>query len=107
MVTSVVVVWTLGDRLAKARRVAGVSRDEMAEYLGFSPQAVSNYEADRRVPKLGVIRLWAMRTGVELEWLRYGDTMPRPEVVAGRPKEAAPSTKCYVSAGLASSAVAA
>jgi DNA-binding XRE family transcriptional regulator len=41
MVTSVV-VWTLGDRLAKSRRVAGVSRDEMAEYLGFSPQAVSN-----------------------------------------------------------------
>jgi hypothetical protein len=49
-----------------------------------------------------------MRTGVELEWLRYGDTMPQPEVVAGRPKEAAPSTKWLIAGvGSASSAVAA
>lgn len=111
MGTSLVVVWTLGDRLAKARRVSGVSRDEMADYLGLSPQAVSNYEADRRTPKLGMVRLWALRTGVELEWLRYGDTMPRPEVVAGAPglrKVRAPSTKWLMgSPAGANSAVAA
>ena len=76
------IVWTLGERLAKARRIAGIDRQEMADYLGLTTQAVGHYEGDRRTPKLGVLRLWALRCGVPLEWLQYGDTPPRPVVIA-------------------------
>ena len=79
-----VVVWTLGDRLAKSRRLAGISREAMADYLGMSPQAVSNYENDHRLPKLTVLRSWSTRTGMDLDWLRYGDVVPRPQVVGRR-----------------------
>ena len=53
--------------------MAGIGRLEMGEYLGMSPQAVSNYENDHRRPKLTVLRSWSARTGVPLEWLRDGD----------------------------------
>jgi transcriptional regulator with XRE-family HTH domain len=97
--STVVVVWTLGDRLAKSRRVAGISREEMAAYLGMSPQAVSNYEGDRRAPKLTVLRSWATRTRIDLDWLRYGDTTPLPEVVGRASDLPVTDNKKYVGRG--------
>lgn len=61
--------WTRGDRMAKARRAAGVTREEMGNYLGMSPQGCGMYENDQRFPKLAIMRLWAMRCGVPLAWL--------------------------------------
>ena len=70
--------WTKGDRLGKALDYAHVSVAEMAEYLDVSRNTVGNYINDRtRVPG-AVMRLWAMRTGVPLEWLETGDTPKRP-----------------------------
>lgn len=103
--SNLVVVWTLGDRLAKSRRLAGISREAMAEYLGMSPQAVSNYENDHRVPKLTVLRSWSARTGMDLGWLRYGDTPPGPgglaEVREINPRPGAPSTGWLTTAPVA------
>lgn len=66
--------WTLGDRLRKSIEHAGVGVGEMAEYLEVDRNTVSNYIHDKvRVPG-AVIRLWAIRTGVPLEWLRTGSS---------------------------------
>lgn len=68
--------WTLGDRLAKARRHAGLEQGEMAEKLGVSRAAVSAWENDHNKPNRGEWDLlsltarWAELTGVRLEWLR-------------------------------------
>lgn len=62
--------WTLGDRLRKARTTAGIERPDMADDIGCTERTISSYELDQtRVPKL-VIRQYALRTGVPLEWLR-------------------------------------
>jgi transcriptional regulator with XRE-family HTH domain len=61
--------WSLGDRLSKSRRAAGLSSTDLQEYLGVTRNTISNYERDRIVPRLSVLRLWAMRCGVPLEWL--------------------------------------
>jgi transcriptional regulator with XRE-family HTH domain len=53
--------------------MAGLHQRDVAEYLGLSSGAVGMYELDVRQPKLGVLRLWAMRCGVPLEWLQSGD----------------------------------
>lgn len=61
--------WTLGERLQKARTHAGLSRDDMAERLGISRNTVINYETDKTHPTERRKRLWAMVTGVPVEWL--------------------------------------
>lgn len=64
--------WTIGDRLRKSLKAAGVGVQEMAEYLGVERNTVGNYINDRtRIPG-PALKLWAMRTGVPLEWLRTG-----------------------------------
>jgi len=61
--------FTQGDRLKRALKFAGISRDEMADYLGVAPATVSTWMNDRITPNLQTLRLWSMRTGVPLEWL--------------------------------------
>jgi len=61
--------WTLGDRMKKALKVAGISRDDMAEYLGVAPATVSTWMNDRIHPSLQTQRLWAMRTGAGYDWI--------------------------------------
>ena len=64
--------WTLGDRLRKARRSAGVDREEMADVIGRTPRTVANYEnGDTIAPKL-VVREYALRCGVPYSWLMTG-----------------------------------
>lgn len=61
--------WTLGDRLVKARQMAGIEQSDMASQLGVSRQSVYAYERNRVRPKLMVLRLWAQLCDVPLEWL--------------------------------------
>lgn len=61
--------WTLGERLRKSLRVAGIEGQEMADVLGVSRFTVSNYLADRTVPTRGTLMAWALKTGVNFEWL--------------------------------------
>ncbi len=61
--------WTLGDRMKKSLKVAGISRDEMADYLGVAPATVSTWMNDHITPSRQTQRLWAMRTGARYEWL--------------------------------------
>lgn len=44
----------------------------MADYIGKSRNTVGNYLAGRSKPDLAVLRVWALRCGVPLEWLRTG-----------------------------------
>ncbi|PPF21116.1 XRE family transcriptional regulator [Rathayibacter sp. AY1A7] len=61
------------DRMRKALRVADVSNAEMAEYLGMSTASVGAWINGRKAPKRMTLRLWAIRTGVPLEWLETGN----------------------------------
>lgn len=42
--------WTLGDRLRKIRREAGLSQAQFAAQLGYQPQRYSHWESDRNSP---------------------------------------------------------
>jgi transcriptional regulator with XRE-family HTH domain len=61
--------WTVGDRMAKARIAAGISVAVMCEYLGIHRNSLRAYEKSRTRPPRAVLRLWALRTEVPLEWL--------------------------------------
>jgi transcriptional regulator with XRE-family HTH domain len=60
--------------MRKARRMAGLSHSDMAEALGVSEGSVSRFENDLQPPRLAYLLAWAMRCGVPLDWLRYGDS---------------------------------
>lgn len=64
--------WTLGDRLRKARLMAGLEQQEFADELGISRGTVHNYEMDRTRVKRPFLLAWSMRTGVPMEWLERG-----------------------------------
>ena len=75
----VIPAWTTGDRLRKARELAGMGQQEMADEIGISRRSVSAYEGGGSIPKRPVLLSWALRTGVPLEWLRSGTAeTPRP-----------------------------
>lgn len=64
--------WTVGDRLSKARDTAGLSQGDFADEVGMSRRSVVRYESGSYAKK-SVLLLYAMRTGVPLEWLVSGE----------------------------------
>ena len=67
-------VFTIGDRLRKARERTGLSQGDFAAEIDISPRSVSNYESEAVSPRKLVLKAWALRTGVPLEWIETGVT---------------------------------
>lgn len=70
--------WTLGDRLEKARKAAGLTQDELADRLGVSKKTVVRYEHDMG-SNLHLLDQWALACGVDRGWL-LGVTVGYPPV---------------------------
>lgn len=64
--------FTIGDRLRKARELTGLEQGPFADELGIARGTVGNYEHEHVAPRKVVLKAWAMRTGVPLEWLETG-----------------------------------
>ena len=62
-------VWTLADRLRKAREHAKLSQSELADTIGISRPSVSVYESGHRPPPKPVLITWAIVCQVDLDWL--------------------------------------
>ncbi len=70
---TVVPEWTLGWRMQRALAHAGVTAEEMADETGMSRYTISRWLNDRGMPpRAGFVKLWALRTGVDREWLLTG-----------------------------------
>lgn len=65
--------WDMADRMRKSLRDADLRVQDMAEYLEVNRNTVGNWINGRVTPPGTAIRLWAMRCGVPLKWLRHGD----------------------------------
>lgn len=64
--------WDLADRLRKSLDHAGMSPNEMAEYLEVHRNTISNWINGRAQPRPSDLKLWALRTGVSYEWITEG-----------------------------------
>jgi transcriptional regulator with XRE-family HTH domain len=61
-------VWTIGERMSKARDFAGLDQTDMARTLGISRRSITRYEtAD--TPPPAILLAYAQVTGVPLWWL--------------------------------------
>ena len=72
MTSGVVLNWTLGDRLRKAREHAGLHQQQMAAAFGVTSGTISNWERGRGYPRgdqFDIVRKWSVLTGVSESWL--------------------------------------
>lgn len=65
-------VWTLGERLTKAREHAGISRDEMADRLGVTERTIRNYENDAVRITRATVLAYSAETRVPFGWIVEG-----------------------------------
>lgn len=66
---AVIPEWSLGDRLRKAREHAGLSQTRLGAEIGVSLASVMRYETGKNIPRRPVLLLWALATGIDLNWL--------------------------------------
>lgn len=69
--------WDVADRMRKSLRHADIGVQEIADYLDVSRTTVSSWINGRITPSVQTLRLWAIRCGVDYEWLA-GNSPPRP-----------------------------
>ena len=74
---------TLGHRLKMSLRFARISVEEMAEYYECHRNTLSGWLADRTTPMPILVRVWAERTGVPLEWIKTGAWPEKPTTGRG------------------------
>jgi transcriptional regulator with XRE-family HTH domain len=66
--------WTLPWRMQRAMAHADLRIEDMAAELGVSRATVSRWLNEHGgPPRIGYLKLWALRCGVPLEWLRSGE----------------------------------
>lgn len=70
--TGMVPQWDRADRMRKSLRQAGLAVSDMADYLEVNRNTVSNWINGHTSPPSAALRLWAMRCGVPLPWLKDG-----------------------------------
>lgn len=75
---------TPGERLAKARRLAGLTQSDLADELGIGRRSIARYEddADPAEPSKGILIAWAVVTDVPLHWLETGELSVTESVTA-------------------------
>lgn len=61
--------FTIHDRFRKAREHAGLSRENLAEEIDVSVRTIARYENGEVTPRRLVAKVWALRCGVDLDWL--------------------------------------
>jgi transcriptional regulator with XRE-family HTH domain len=64
----------LADRMRKSLRVSGVPVQAMADYLEVDRNTVGRWINGHVRPSGAMIKLWALRVGVPVSWLRDGVT---------------------------------
>lgn len=68
----------LADRMRKSLRHSDIGVQDMADYLGVSRNTVGRYVNGHNHPDRRTLLLWALKTGVPVEWLETGDEPHSP-----------------------------
>jgi len=79
MSDTMIPTWTLGDRLAKARKIAGLNTLELADKLGISRNTITNYEKGHTHPSRAIILAYESVTGVPAWWIEDGEDAEHAE----------------------------
>jgi transcriptional regulator with XRE-family HTH domain len=90
MSEGVIPAWDQSDRMRKALKHARIAVGDMADYLGVQPSTVSTWINGKHRANHQTMRLWSIRTGVDLDWLEGVE----PGVTSVRHQGLEPRTRC-------------
>lgn len=62
-------IWTLGERMWKARKDRGLEQSDVAKAVGVSRALVSRWERDQSEPGIHQLRKFATELSVDWSWL--------------------------------------
>lgn len=68
-----VLTFDRGDRMRKAREHAGLELQAVAAALRVGRATLGKYERNEVEPSRAIMIAWAYVTGVDLDWLEWGD----------------------------------
>jgi transcriptional regulator with XRE-family HTH domain len=71
-------VFTLGERIRKAREDMALSQQEFAARMGVDRKSISNWESGRHAPRHRDLLFMAVVSGVDLDWLTGEDPPVSP-----------------------------
>ena len=71
---------TLGERIAQARKQAGLSQEQLGDRLGVSRQAVSKWEGNQANPDVAYVAELCRLLRVSCDWLLLGEEGAREDV---------------------------
>jgi len=84
----------IGERIVQTREALDMSAADFARFVGFTTQALSNYETGYRRPNLDQAVQIVRRTGVTLDWIYFGVRSGLPMRIAMKlPAEATASVE--------------
>lgn len=81
----------LNERIAAARRAAGMSQEQLGEALGVSRQAVSKWESGQTKPDLDTVSKMCELFHLSADYLLLGKEDVKPDSSAGQAQAQAPS----------------
>ena len=80
---------TIGERIKKIRKEAGLTLDKFGERIGLKKASLSQIENGRNGASDQTIKMIAREFGVSEEWLRTGDGEPKVVTASGAAAEIA------------------
>lgn len=69
---------TIGEVIKYLRESRSLTQDQLGEYLGVVPSAVSAWENNIKVPRMGVLEKMAAYFGVEKSYIMYPEEKSPP-----------------------------
>jgi transcriptional regulator with XRE-family HTH domain len=72
---------SVGNRLVRARKHKGLSRDQVAERLGVSLSTVQSHENDRNQLRPDSLETYARLYGVSIDWIVTGKESESAEII--------------------------
>lgn len=72
---------TIGEKIAKARKAANLTQDQLAALLEVSRQAISKWESDLTLPETIKILPLIQALGIGCDYLLGGSATPQPQAV--------------------------
>lgn len=85
---------TLGERIALARKQAGLSQEQLGDKLGVSRQAVSKWELDEATPEVTKLKAMAGAFHITVDQLLSGEKPPEQNAQEdGLPPQSPPGEK--------------
>lgn len=81
LTTSGIPTWTFGDKLRKARDIAGLDQKTFAAQIGITSSSLAAYETGRTSPRFdkapSIAKSVQMLVGIPYQWFLVDDDSPR------------------------------